>query len=144
MTHASLSHFLNLDVVLKSSSDLSPLIHHLDQKVIVLAHEEFERQLLLVLELSDSGSTKDVGRCTQQFLTLIEALPEAERTLWDGCMSRTFSFGFAGGCDFPALDTTITSEQILRIAKLGADIGITVYPHQSNGESSRAPRTEAT
>lgn len=141
---ASLPHFLNLDVVLKSNSDLGPLVHHLDQKVIVLAHEEFERQFLLVLELSDSDSTKDVGWCTRQFLTLIEALPEAERTLWNGCMSRTFSYGFEGGRDFPALDTTITSELLLRIAELGAEIGITVYPCQLNDESSRRSRTQAT
>jgi hypothetical protein len=127
---ASLSHFLNLDLVLKSNSDLSPIIKHFDQKVIVLAHENFERQFLLNLELANSDSTKEPGWCTRGFLTLIEALPEAERALWNGCISRTFSYGFESGREFPALDTTITSDLLLRIAKLGADIGITIYPYQ--------------
>jgi hypothetical protein len=107
---ASLSRFLNLDVVLKSNSDLSPLIEHLGQQVIVLAHEEFERQFLLALELSASGATKDAGWCTEQFLMLIETLPETTRALWNGCTSRAFSFGFERGCDFPAFDTAITSD----------------------------------
>jgi len=131
---ASLSYFLNLDLVLKSNSDLSAFIDHLDQKVIVLAHEEFAHQFLLNLELVEGYETKDAAWHTQQFLTLIEALPEAERALWNGCLSRTFSYGFRGGCDYPALDATLTADLLLRIAKLGADIGITVYPYQPNNE----------
>jgi len=134
---ASLSHFLNLDVVLKSNSDFSALIKHLDQSVFVLTHQEHGEQFLLVLEVGDADCN-DPGAFTRQFLTLIEALPDAARELWNGCTSRTFSYGFEGGCEFPALDTTITSDLLLRIAKLGADIGITVYPYRTD-EAANVP-----
>jgi hypothetical protein len=135
---AKLSHFLNLDVALKSNSDLRPLIDHFGQKVFVLAHEEFERQFLLNLELADGEGTEDAEWHTRQFLALIEELPDATREFWDGCTSRTFSYGFEAGCDQPALDTTITADLLLRIARLGADIGITVYPYRHNGDSTGA------
>ncbi len=57
-----------------------------------------------------------------------EALPDAARELWNSCTSRTFSYGFESGHEHPVLDTTISSDLLLRIAKLGVDIGITVYP----------------
>lgn len=132
MNTMALSQFLNLDVVLKSNSDLKPLIDHLDENVIVLVHEKFEQQFFLALELSASDSTKDARWRTQQFLTLIDGLSDTARELWNGCTSRTFSYGFEGGCDDPALDTTITADLLLQIAKLGADVGITVYPYRAD------------
>lgn len=42
-----LSHFLNLDLVLKSNSDFSVLIGYLDQSVFVLQHQEHEQQFML-------------------------------------------------------------------------------------------------
>ena len=129
---AALSHFLNLDLVLRSNSDLGALVKHLDpQRVLVLSDQEFEGQFLLVLELTGKEEpAHDAQWCTQQFLTIIDEFPDAVLHIWKGCTSRTFSYGFEGGCDFPALDTTITADLLLRIGQVGADIGITVYPHQ--------------
>jgi len=126
-------HFLNLDVVLKSDSDLGALVAHLnqDERILVLSYQEYERQFLLVLELA-LGPAPDAQWCTQQFLTIITELPDAALELWKGCISRTFSYGFEGGCDNPALDITISAEMLLQIGRLGADIGITVYPCQTD------------
>ena len=49
---AALSHFLNLDLVLRSNSDLGALVRHLDQRVFVISDQEFEGRFLLVLELT--------------------------------------------------------------------------------------------
>ncbi|WP_456712232.1 hypothetical protein [Bradyrhizobium sp. USDA 4353] len=126
----TLSHFLNLDLVLRSKSDLTELIAHLDQGVYVLHHQEHEQEFLLVLETTDA---LDPIACTDRFLTWIESLSDAARELWTGCTSRTFSYGFEGGGDFPALDITIPADLVLRIAALGAAIGITVYPLRNTG-----------
>jgi len=131
MKMAELSHFVNLDLVLISNSDFSRLIEHLDQNVFVLTHQEHGQQFLLVLEVSDIDCN-DPGACTQQFLTLIESFSDAARELWDRCTSRTFSYRFEGGCKFPALDTTISVDLLRRIASVGADIGITVYPYRAD------------
>ena len=127
---AALSHFLNLDLVLRSNSNLGALVKHLDQRVYVVSDQEFEGRFLLVLELTGRDSGQDAQWCTQQFLAIVDEFPDAVLDLWRGCTSRTFSYGFEGGRDFPALDTTITADLLLRIGRVGADIGITVYPHQ--------------
>nr|WP_165445683.1 hypothetical protein [Bradyrhizobium uaiense] len=121
---------MNLDLVLKSNSDLSALVAHLDQRVMVIAHQEFERQFLLVLELASEAPAQDAQWCTHQFLAIIDEFPDAMRALWQECTSRTFCYGFAGGCDDPALDATIPADMLLQIGRVGADIGITVYPHR--------------
>ncbi|WP_316186509.1 MULTISPECIES: hypothetical protein [unclassified Bradyrhizobium] len=139
---AALSHFLNLDLVLKSKSDFSPLIAHLHQNAHVLHHEEHEQEFLLVLEINDTGSPHPTTS-TEQFLTLIESLPQTPRELWDSCTSRTFSYGFEGGRDFPALDTTIPADLLLRIATLGAAIGITVYPFRNPPDPERKDEPDA-
>lgn len=139
---AALSHFLNLDLVLKSNTECSALIGHLDQSVFVLHHQEHDQQYLLVQEVNGTDNNDPIS-CTERFPMLIESVPDAARKVWDGCRSRTFSYGFEGGCDFPALDTTISTDLLLRIAKLGAEIGITVYPFRPN-DPSEAPQTEAT
>jgi hypothetical protein len=113
---AALSHFLNLDLVLRSNSDLGALVKHLDsQRVFGISDQEFEGRFLLVLELNGKLTGKeepahDAQWCTQQFLTIIDEFPDAVLDVWKGCTSRTFSYGFEGGCDFPALDTTITAD----------------------------------
>ena len=128
---AAPSRFLNLDLVLRSNSDLGTLVKHLDtQRVYVISDQKFEGRFLLVLELTGKDSGQDAQWCTQQFLTVIEEFPDAVLDVWRGCTSRTFSYGFEGGRDFPALDTTITTDLLLRIGQVGANLGITVYPHQ--------------
>ena len=122
--------FLNLDVVLKSSSNFDALVAHLGERVFVLSHHEHERQFTLVLELAEQ--IHDAQLCTQQFLTIIDALPDTAMNLWKACTSRTFSYGFDSGAIRPALDTTISADLLRQIARIDADIEITVYPfHQS-------------
>jgi len=58
--------------------------------------------------------------------------------IWNSCASRTFSYGFEGGRDFPALDTTLTADLLLRMARLGVDIGITVYPYRADDTATDA------
>jgi hypothetical protein len=127
--------FLNLDVVLKSKASFDALVAHLGESVVVLTHHEHERQFMLVLELADQ--IDDAQSCTQQFLAIIDTLPDTVMSVWKACTSRTFSYGFDSGSDHPALDTTISADLLRRIAAIGADIEITVYPlHQA--EASRA------
>jgi hypothetical protein len=67
--------FRNLDVVLRSSSNLSALVEYLDERVFVISDQEYEGQFILVLELAEQ--VQEAQLCTQQFLTIIDALPDA-------------------------------------------------------------------
>ena len=132
---AAPAQFINLDVVLRSNLDLGALVKHLDQRVFVLSDQEFEGQFVVVLELTGKEPAQDAQWCTQQFLTIIDEFPAAALDLWKGCTSRSFSYGFEGGCDYPALDTAIIADLLLQIGRVGADIGITVYPYRTDKDS---------
>jgi len=125
------SRFINLDVVLKSNSDLAALFRHLDQdeRVIILTLEEDAGQVLALELGGPMDQVPDVRSYTQRLLTIIDQLPDALLQLWKSCTSRTFSYGFEGGNGDPVLDTTIPVNLLIQIGRIGADIGITVYPH---------------
>ena len=92
----------------------------------VLSHDEHNGEWTLVLELAEAA--RDPSTSTQRFLAIISEFPDDVRDAWKACSSRTFSYGFDGGCNSPALDTTISTELLLQLARVNADIGITVYP----------------
>ena len=122
--------FLNLDLVVKSRSDPGVVIKHFGESAFVLSHHEFDGEWTLVLELVDDNF-KDPGTYTQRFLAIISEFPGQAWDAWNACTSRTFSYGFEGGSNSSAFDTTISADLLLQIAQVGADIGITVYPwHQ--------------
>jgi hypothetical protein len=126
--------FLNLDVILKSNSDLDALARRLeqDERVIVLSHYESAGQFVLVFELSFGGPEPSPRSLTQQLLTIIGQFSDAILELWKGCTSLTFDYGFEGGNDNPALETTIPADLLTQIGRIGADVGITVYPYRTH------------
>ena len=120
--------FLNLDLVLKSNSDLSAIVKYFGEKAVVLSHQEHDGERTLVLELAEGELPQDPSKYTQCFLAIISEFPDAVRDVWNACTSRTFAYGFDGGSNSPALEATISADLLLQIARVGADIGITVYP----------------
>jgi hypothetical protein len=120
--------FLNLDLVLKSNSDLSVIIQYFADEAFVLSHHQHGGEWTLVLELAEEELTQDPNVCTQRLLAIISGFPDDVRDVWEACTSRTFSYGFDGGCNSPALDTTISTDLLRQLARVGADIGMTVYP----------------
>jgi hypothetical protein len=120
--------FINLDLVLKSHAELSALISHFDEKAFVLSHHEHNGEWTLVLELAEDKPARDPAKHTERFLAMISEFPADVRHAWDACTLRTFSYGFDGGANAPALDTNLSADLLRQMAQAGIDIGITVYP----------------
>ena len=81
-----------------------------------------------MVELAEEELARDPSKYTHRFLAMMFEFPDAVRDVWTACTSRTFSYGFDGGSNSPALEATISADLLLQIALAGADIGITVYP----------------
>lgn len=128
MSPTAPARFLNLDVVLRSNSDLSPIIRYFGERVIVLTHDEYHGNWILVLELVGEPVLKEPASYTERFLAMMSEFPDDVREFWDACTSRTFSYGFDGGANSAALDTTIKADLLTQISWFGADIEISVYP----------------
>ena len=60
-------------------------------------------------------------------LNIVEALEGEARTLWDGCSLRNFNVGYDCGQDPFDFHTRLDNATLLRVAKVGAGIEITLY-----------------
>ena len=69
--------------------------------------------------------------CTEHFLNLIENLSPGDDALWHSCTSRIFDYGFDGGPEDNPIHIEINAAHLARMAKLGIDFRITVYPYRA-------------
>ena len=130
MPNPTPSQFINLDLVLRSSSDLTPLAEYLGERVFVLSSGAAEGEFHLVLEAGIVAS--DPETYIQYFLRLIDALPPEQRTLWAGCSSRIFDFGFEGGYNAPPLQMKLQPTMLGIFAERGLTVEITFYAHNDD------------
>lgn len=123
--------FINLDVELQSSLNLSPIAVHFDKSVTILTSDFFQDNFFLCMEPSLCKNVNTtVYHCTEYMLNLLEQLPPAYSELMNSCTSRVFDFGFDGGFkDNNRLNIELTPKQIARIAALQITIRITIYPY---------------
>ena len=130
--------FLNLDVALSGSFDLSPLVAHWQTEILVLRQDEYEGKHHLSFETMASHFAQDPVRptateYTTYFLAQLAALPEPLRALWQACDSRVFDYGFASGHSAPALSVDVGPSCLAHMAQWGIAMRITVYPNHADG-----------
>ena len=140
------SSFINLDLELLSSEDLTPLEVHFGRRIFLLHCAEGENGFLLVAEPVIAGNlSTDPLLCTDYMLTLVESLPPGLRGLWDRCRVRRFSYGFEGGIEGKSFSAAIDAPRLGRIAAVGAEIEMVMYAYSpSSGvpESAEADQSQ--
>jgi hypothetical protein len=118
-------HFINVDLDIVSTRDLTPLVAALGTKVIVLYCEKFKRKYYATLEIANFRLSLD-GRI-RAFCKLIEGLSAADRALWDQAKTRTFNIGIQGS-DRPRSKYFVVQGTTVRaVAAVNAQIALTVY-----------------
>jgi len=122
--------FINLDLVLKSSTDLGPLAHAFEQdaRVDIIAHHEYAGEFTLIAELVAHIDGLDAATLTQHFLAVIAGLPQEAIELWKSATTRRFDYGFESGEQRPACEVAVPATTLVHIGGLGAEIAVTVYP----------------
>ena len=125
--------FLNLDLELESSADLASIAESFGRRVFVLYCGEAGSGFRLSVEpIIDGGLSGDPFACTEQFLSLIEGLQQVHGDLWRSCSSRVFDYGFDGGLEENPIHTNLPVDHLARMAKLGVELRITVYPYRAS------------
>jgi len=119
------THFLNVDLDIYSRSDLQPLVSAFGEKVDVLFLGREKRSYSAHLELAKV--TKDADPAIRGFCALIQALPPAERELWNQAKVREFNIGVQAGVKPPAYELTLPAETVKAASDVGARIGVTIY-----------------
>jgi hypothetical protein len=120
------THFLNVDLGIKSRADLAPLLAKLDPKVVVL-HQRRDRGFHHAsMELYEFSRYLDPERCIEGFARLIEKLPPATRRVWDRAAHRRFNIGIEAETGAPYL-ALLEAKTIRRVAAVNGELVITVY-----------------
>lgn len=125
--------FLNLDLELEASTDLTSIAESFDRRVFVLYCGEVGSGFRLSVEpVIDGSLSRDPIACTEYFLRLLEGLQQAHGDLWRSCSSRTFDYGFDGGLEENPFHTNLHADHLSRMANLGIELRITVYPYRAS------------
>jgi len=119
--------FLNVDLDIRSSSDLEPLVSAFGDKVIEMWVGRVRRTYEAHLELGGSHLKQSPTSIILGFCKLIKALPRSKRKLWDLAKTRSFDVGIAAPSRNRHFWEVISSEAVSAAAEVGAQIAITVY-----------------
>lgn len=130
---SALASFLNLDLELESSSDLSPLADELVRRVFVLYCGPLRSGFKLAVEpVIDGSLSSSPSACTEHFLSALESLSPQGAALLKGCTSRVFDYGFDGGLEENPIHTRLECNHLGRMVALGIDLQITTYPYRAD------------
>lgn len=118
--------FLNVDLVIESPEDLTPLIEALAPHASTLGKPPGR----VTLELDDALAPTSPEPLIERFVRLVKALPPEARALWQGASRRAFDIGFES-VHGPSEEMHRLSARTLRAAAaVGAEIALTVYGSQ--------------
>jgi len=124
MTEDSKTHFLNVDLDLRASKDLSALVQALEPDVMTLTCTAVEDGYLASVELATDPV--DADSAIRRFVALIEKLPWDARALWNEAR-RDFSIGVQAGTAPTSFELALTPTTLGLAAEVGARITFVVY-----------------
>lgn len=118
--------------------DLQPLVTILGNKAYALYVGRDKRTFCAHLELTKIAKTADSA--IRGFCALIEALPKAERDLWNGAKVRDFNVGVQAAAQPHCCEFAVAAETVRSVSKLGARIVFTVYaPDEPRKQATSTP-----
>ncbi len=124
------THFLNVDLDVRSASSLAPLVAALGKRVFVLYEGRDNRTYSAHLELARMTKTADAT--IRGFCGLIIKLPPSQRRLWNAAKVRDFSIGIQARAHPRSYDVVVEAETVRAVSELNARIVITTYAPETD------------
>lgn len=118
--------YLNTDLIIESSDDLTPIADDFRDDVIVMYNGKWGKVNRAAFEIA--GIHSDANETIQYFCMLVEGLDKKLRSIWDSCFSKVFDIGYESGTSPQNYSSVIRPETLKRVAGIGAAIEITIYP----------------
>lgn len=128
------THYITTDLELAASQDLTPLADVLAQRGFItyniVQHEDNSWSARFRTEEGFEEPDQNIAA----ILTIIEALDEVSRSLWERCILREFDIGYECGDEPKTFVQHLTTETLSRIARAGVAVRITLYPTSSDDD----------
>jgi hypothetical protein len=118
-------HFINVDLDIYSKSNLQPLLAVLAKKVYVLYAGREKRTWSAHLELA--RITRSADATIRGFCALVQALPGAERDLWNTAKVRDFNIGVQAAMRPFSYETVLVAKTVKAASEVNARIVFTIY-----------------
>lgn len=118
--------YLNTDLEIQSSEDLSIIVEEFGKDVHVLFNGQTQKHNMACFEADYPFLGAD--EAVSHLCLLIENLSPDARKIWDNCVSRIFDLGYQSGDSANCFRTELRTSTVSRVAAIGASIVITVYP----------------
>lgn len=123
--------YLNTDLVIESTNDLSRIVQEFGEDVFVLHHGEIRGYQHASFEIP--GNTAGADETINYFCALVEGLPREAREIWNGCCSRVIDVGYESGNSPRNFRSEIRASTVQRVAAIDASIVVTIYPLSNKG-----------
>ena len=120
------SQFLNVDLDIYHQGSAYALAQTLEADMIVLSNSSN----ILSLEMKESYD--DINATINAMTNLISNLPEELKQVWFECDARQFNIGISASRMTGQWVFPVFAEVISSIAKLNAELAITIYRHDEN------------
>lgn len=117
--------FLNVDLEMRSGSDLTALLAAWGDAVFVLRNSEEDHGWTVRLELCPDPP--DLNGCVVGYSWLVGVLPPALRALWDACEDRCLDLGIQASSGPPSTSFELSAEAVGLLEALNARLVVTVY-----------------
>ncbi|MCI5131894.1 MAG: hypothetical protein D3904_10280 [Candidatus Electrothrix sp. EH2] len=118
--------YLNVDLLIKSRDNLTPIVKAFGEDVIVLSNNKVGKFHHAYFEIAGSyaGPNEDI----EYFCSLIEGLEKEEKILWDNSFYRVFDIGYESGTSNNSYSSDLKGYIVKKIAIFNASIRVTIYP----------------
>ena len=136
MSDATETHFINVDLEVRSTVDLTELVQAFEPGAWALNCTAFEDGYMANLELAIDPDEPEAA--IRSFVALIRGLPDGARKLWDGASRRDFSIGVEGGLTPFCFELALTADVLKLAAEVGARIVFAVYANAETVSASFA------
>jgi len=140
MPDSDTTRFLNVDLELVATFDLTPLLVHLNPTTFTLRDSVDDGRRTVWMELD--ADPKETDDAILRYAMLVESLPTEIRRLWDECEDRCLNVGIQSGVTPDASAFPISTAALGKLVAIAARLVITVYTVE--GEEIEHSRPKAT
>ena len=121
--------YINLDLDIESTDDLTSLALYLDKNACLLSHEHIEGIDYITVEASLGSDGITPEDSVRKMLSLIESLPEELYKYFSESESRIFDFGFEGGYETDPLRADLGADLLKLASKHNIGFRFTIYSY---------------
>jgi hypothetical protein len=117
--------FLNLDLDIRSGSELDELLEGLKPDVVVMNHESAGYASVELRHLQP----KTIDEAILHYSKIILSLPSHLRALWENCDKRTMNVGIEAGNEPYSTSFAVSESTTALLVAMRAELVFTVYQY---------------